>query len=122
MIQRARGVAREPLHEVPKHRRRREGSRIVNSHRDTSRARDGFFVRSPMKNASIIFATMTPGLVLDRSLRMNQPRFDPRAGIVRRHHISDSAVQQAVKQAAKATRIHKPVSVLPSSTPTVVSG
>ncbi len=36
---------------------------------------------------------------------------DPRAGIVRRHHISDSVVQKAVKAAATAARIHKPVSV-----------
>jgi integrase len=36
---------------------------------------------------------------------------DPRAGIVRRHHISDSVVQKAVKVAAQKARIHKPVSV-----------
>jgi transposase len=36
---------------------------------------------------------------------------DPRAGIVRRHHISDSVVQKAVKAAAQKARIHKPVSV-----------
>jgi integron integrase len=36
---------------------------------------------------------------------------DPRAGIVRRHHISDSVVQKAVKAAAVAAGIHKPVSV-----------
>lgn len=36
---------------------------------------------------------------------------DPRAGIVRRHHMSDSVVQKAVKVAAAAARIHKPVSV-----------
>lgn len=36
---------------------------------------------------------------------------DPRAGIVRRHHISDSVVQKAVKAAAVAASIHKPVSV-----------
>ena len=36
---------------------------------------------------------------------------DPRAGIVRRHHMSDSVVQKAVKAAATAARIHKPVSV-----------
>ncbi len=37
---------------------------------------------------------------------------DPRAGIVRRHHMSDSVVQKAVKAAAAAAaRIHKPVSV-----------
>lgn len=36
---------------------------------------------------------------------------DPRAGVVRRHHISDSVVQKAVKSAAREARIHKPVSV-----------
>jgi len=36
---------------------------------------------------------------------------DPRAGIVRRHHMSDSVVQKAVKAAAREARIHKPVSV-----------
>lgn len=36
---------------------------------------------------------------------------DPRAGIVRRHHISDSVVQKAVKSAARDAKIHKPVSV-----------
>jgi integrase len=36
---------------------------------------------------------------------------DPRAGIVRRHHISDSVVQKAVKVAANEARINKPVSV-----------
>jgi len=36
---------------------------------------------------------------------------DPRAGIIRRHHISDSVVQKAVKEAARRARIHKPVSV-----------
>ena len=36
---------------------------------------------------------------------------DPRAGIVRRHHISDSVVQKAVKAAAQKARIHKSVSV-----------
>lgn len=36
---------------------------------------------------------------------------DPRAGVVRRHHISDSVVQKAVKTAAREARIHKPVSV-----------
>jgi integrase len=36
---------------------------------------------------------------------------DPRAGIVRRHHMSDSVVQKAVKEAAREARIHKPVSV-----------
>ncbi len=36
---------------------------------------------------------------------------DPRAGIVRRHHISESVIQKAVKAAARAAEIHKPVSV-----------
>ncbi len=36
---------------------------------------------------------------------------DPRAGVVRRHHISDSVVQKAVRSAARTARIHKPVSV-----------
>jgi len=36
---------------------------------------------------------------------------DPRAGAVRRHHVSDSLVQKAVKAAAATARIHKPVSV-----------
>ena len=36
---------------------------------------------------------------------------DPRAGIVRRHHISDSVIQKAVKAAAAQARIHKPLSV-----------
>jgi len=36
---------------------------------------------------------------------------DPRAGIVRRHHLSDSVVQKAVKAATVKTSIHKPASV-----------
>lgn len=36
---------------------------------------------------------------------------DPRAGVVRRHHISDSVIQKAVRAAAQQARIHKPVSV-----------
>jgi integron integrase len=36
---------------------------------------------------------------------------DPRAGIVRRHHISDSVIQKAVKSAALKAKIDKPVSV-----------
>src|SRR5207249_2589162 len=36
---------------------------------------------------------------------------DPRAGVVRRHHISDSVIQKAVKAAAREAKIHKPVSV-----------
>jgi Phage integrase, N-terminal SAM-like domain/Phage integrase family len=41
---------------------------------------------------------------------------DPRAAIVRRHDISDSVVQKAVKSAAVAAGIHKPVSVHTSGT------
>lgn len=33
---------------------------------------------------------------------------DPRAGVVRRHHISDSVIQKAVRAAAQKARIHKP--------------
>lgn len=36
---------------------------------------------------------------------------DPRAGVVRRHHLSDSVIQKAVKAAAVRAEIHKPVSV-----------
>ncbi len=36
---------------------------------------------------------------------------DPRAGVVRRHHMHDSVIQKAVKAAAHKARIHKPVSV-----------
>ena len=36
---------------------------------------------------------------------------DPRAGMVRRHHVHDSVVQRAVKAAARRAQIHKPVSV-----------
>jgi len=36
---------------------------------------------------------------------------DPRAGVVRRHHISDSVIQKAVKLAAAKAGILKPVSV-----------
>jgi integron integrase len=36
---------------------------------------------------------------------------DPRAGVVRRHHMSDSVIQKAVKAAALDAKIHKPVSV-----------
>jgi len=36
---------------------------------------------------------------------------DPRAGIVRRHHLHESVIQKAVKEAATIARIHKPVSV-----------
>jgi integron integrase len=36
---------------------------------------------------------------------------DPRSGIVRRHHLSESVVQKAVRGAALRAKIHKPVSV-----------
>jgi integrase len=36
---------------------------------------------------------------------------DPRSGIVRRHHISDSVVQKAVKAAAHEAKTHGPLSV-----------
>jgi integron integrase len=36
---------------------------------------------------------------------------DPRTGLVRRHHVSDSVVQKAVKAAAREAKIHKPTSV-----------
>jgi integron integrase len=36
---------------------------------------------------------------------------DPRAGIVRRHHLSDSVIQKAVKAAAVRANLHKPISV-----------
>lgn len=36
---------------------------------------------------------------------------DPRAGVVRRHHLSESVLQKAAKAAAVRARIHKPVSV-----------
>jgi integron integrase len=36
---------------------------------------------------------------------------DPRTGIVRRHHVHETVVQKAVKEAAARARIHKPVSV-----------
>lgn len=36
---------------------------------------------------------------------------DPRAGVVRRHHLHESVLQKAVKTAAVAAEIHKPVSV-----------
>jgi site-specific recombinase XerD len=35
---------------------------------------------------------------------------DSRAGVVRRHHISESVIQKAVGSAARAAGIHKPVS------------
>jgi integron integrase len=36
---------------------------------------------------------------------------DPRAGMVRRHHVSESVIQKAVKLAAAQAKIHKPISV-----------
>ena len=36
---------------------------------------------------------------------------DPRAGVVRRHHLDESVVQKAVKAAAKTAKLHKPVPV-----------
>jgi integron integrase len=36
---------------------------------------------------------------------------DPRAGVVRRHHLSDTLIQKAVKTAARQAGLHKPVSV-----------
>jgi len=36
---------------------------------------------------------------------------DPRAGVVRRHHVSDSLIQKAVRAAASRAGLHKPVSV-----------
>ena len=36
---------------------------------------------------------------------------DPRAGVVRRHHLHESVIQKAVKAAAIAAKVHKPVSV-----------
>ncbi len=35
---------------------------------------------------------------------------DPRSGLVRRHHMSPSAIQRAIRRAARAAGIHKPVS------------
>lgn len=35
---------------------------------------------------------------------------DPRSGVERRHHINETSVQRAVREAAKLTNIHKPVS------------
>jgi len=34
---------------------------------------------------------------------------DPRAGVVRRHHVDESGLQKAVRQAARLARIDKPV-------------
>jgi len=36
---------------------------------------------------------------------------DPRTGVVRRHHVSDSVIQKAVSAAAGRANLHKPVSV-----------
>ena len=36
---------------------------------------------------------------------------DPRAGVVRRHHVSYSVIQKAVRAAARMAKLQKPVSV-----------
>jgi integron integrase len=36
---------------------------------------------------------------------------DPRTGVVRRHHVTDSVIQKAVRAAAARASIHKPISV-----------
>ncbi len=36
---------------------------------------------------------------------------DPRAGVVRRHHVGDASLQRAVREAARRAKLHKPVSV-----------
>jgi integron integrase len=36
---------------------------------------------------------------------------DPRAGVVRRHHVVDGSIQHAVKEASRRAGLHKPVSV-----------
>jgi len=36
---------------------------------------------------------------------------DPLSGVVRRHHLDESVLQKAVRAAARAAAIHKPVSV-----------
>ena len=41
----------------------------------------------------------------------SQPSMDPRAGKVRRHHISPSTVQRIVRDAVKASGVEKPASV-----------
>lgn len=38
------------------------------------------------------------------------PRRPTHAGVVRRHHLSDSVIQKAVKAAAVKANVHKPVS------------
>jgi site-specific recombinase XerD len=38
------------------------------------------------------------------------PSKDPRSGVTRRHHLHESAVQRAVRKAAKLAGINKPVS------------
>jgi integrase len=40
----------------------------------------------------------------------NRLSTDPRSGIVRRHHLDPSGLQQAVKTATRLTKINKPVS------------
>ena len=36
---------------------------------------------------------------------------DPRAGVVRRHHVGDASIQRAVKDASRKANLTKPVSV-----------
>lgn len=40
----------------------------------------------------------------------NKPSVDPRSGTVRRHHLTESPVQKAVRQAARSAGVEKPVS------------
>ena len=40
-----------------------------------------------------------------------RPYLDPASGQRRRHHLHESVLQKAVKEAATAARLHKPVSV-----------
>jgi site-specific recombinase XerD len=50
-------------------------------------------------------------LIYGGGLRVTECCQDPRTGLVRRHHVSDSVVQKAVKAAAREAKIHKPTSV-----------
>jgi site-specific recombinase XerD len=47
----------------------------------------------------------------DQGLLFVRGGTDPRTGVVRRHHVSDSVIQKAVRAAAARAGIHKPVSV-----------
>lgn len=40
-----------------------------------------------------------------------QLSLDPRAGVVRRHHVASESIQRAVREASRKAEIHKPVSV-----------